>query len=188
MLGQPVSVADAPLKHRGTGFAPRLAYDVFSSSIAIAAFSDSSAELRIESNLVLEIYAAERPPFEISAEALSYPFIYLADDRIDLSRMREGMYRDSNDRLGSWARGLFTCHYQGVSHAQWPNDNTECAPTQTGSVIWYPIKAVDIECRPPRAKELSKRASTLMICSSVNLLLRMFVSLRERTLPKNGGM
>src|ERR1700683_1971464 len=29
--------------------------------------------------------------------------------------------------------------------------------------------------------------STLMICSSVNLLLRMSVSLRERTLPKTGA-
>src|SRR4051794_40106009 len=29
--------------------------------------------------------------------------------------------------------------------------------------------------------------STLMICSSVNLLLRMSVSSKERTLPKTGG-
>ena len=54
MLGQPGFVADAPLKHHGTGSAP---------------------ELRIESNLALETYTAERPPFEITPEALSYPFI-----------------------------------------------------------------------------------------------------------------
>src|ERR1022692_36493 len=36
--------------------------------------------------------------------------------------------------------------------------NHECAPTRTGSVICCPLKAVDIECRPPRADRLSKRA------------------------------
>jgi transglutaminase-like putative cysteine protease len=55
---------------------------------------------------VLETYAAERPPFEITPEALSYPFIYSADDRIDLGRMLERQYHDPNDRLGSWARGF----------------------------------------------------------------------------------
>ena len=69
MFGQPVSVADAPVKHHGTGSAPWPGYD------AIASLSELSAELRIESNLALETYTAERPPFEITPEALSYPFI-----------------------------------------------------------------------------------------------------------------
>jgi hypothetical protein len=75
--------------------------------------------------------------------------------------MLERQYPDPNDRLGSWARGFFTRHYQGVSHAQWVNDNLECASTQTGSIIWRALKAVDIECGPPRAKGLSKRAKKL---------------------------
>ena len=33
----------------------------------------------------------------------------------------------------------FTRHYQGVSHAKWPKDNHECAPTQTGSIICCPL-------------------------------------------------
>jgi transglutaminase-like putative cysteine protease len=84
----------------------RWLYDVFGNSVAIASFSAPSDELRIESNLVLETYAAERPPFEITPEASSYPFIYSADDRIDLGRMLERQYPDPNDRLGSWARGF----------------------------------------------------------------------------------
>ena len=84
----------------------RWLYDVFGNSVAIASFSEPSHELRIESDLVLETYAAERPPFEITPEALSYPFIYSADDRIDLGRMLERQYPDPNDRLGSWARGF----------------------------------------------------------------------------------
>src|SRR6266540_1017969 len=55
----------------------------------------------------------------------------------------------------------FTCHYQGVSHAEWPKDNEEYAPTQTGGAVCCSLKAVDIECRPPRVEGLSKRAKKL---------------------------
>jgi len=41
----------------------------------------------------------------------------------------------------------------------------ECAPTQTGSIICCPLEAVDIECRPPRAEGLSKRAKKLWAVS-----------------------
>src|SRR5215472_11622849 len=41
----------------------------------------------------------------------------------------------------------------------------ECAPIQTGSVICCTLEAVDIECRPPRAEELAKRAKKLSALS-----------------------
>jgi len=81
-------------------------YDVFGNSIAVAAFAEPAAELRIESSLDLETYAVERPPFEIAPEAVRYPFIYSSDDRIDLGRMLECHHPDPTDRLGSWARGF----------------------------------------------------------------------------------
>ena len=81
-------------------------YDVFGNSVAIASFAEPSAELRIVSSIVLETYAAERPPFQISPDALSYPFVYSADDRIDLGRMLERQYPDPQDRLVSWARSF----------------------------------------------------------------------------------
>jgi transglutaminase-like putative cysteine protease len=84
----------------------RWMHDVFGNSVAIASFSEPSAELKIESSLLLETYAVERPPFQITAEARSYPFVYSADDRIDLGRMLERQYPDSRDRLGQWARGF----------------------------------------------------------------------------------
>jgi hypothetical protein len=37
---------------------------------------------------------AERPRSEIAPEAASYPFIYSADDRIDLGRMPERHHTD----------------------------------------------------------------------------------------------
>jgi transglutaminase-like putative cysteine protease len=84
----------------------RWLYDVFGNSVAVASFAEPSAELRIVSSIVLETYAVERPPFQISPDALSYPFIYSADDRIDLGRMLERQHPDPKDRLGSWARGF----------------------------------------------------------------------------------
>jgi transglutaminase-like putative cysteine protease len=86
--------------------AVRWMHDVFGNSVAIASFSHPAAELRIESDLVLETYAAERPPFQITQAASRYPFVYSADDRIDLGRMLERQYPDPNDRLGAWARGF----------------------------------------------------------------------------------
>jgi transglutaminase-like putative cysteine protease len=81
-------------------------YDVFGNSVAIASFAEPAVELRIESSLRLETYVVNRPAFQISPEAVSYPFIYSADDRIDLGRMLERHHPDPTDRLGSWARGF----------------------------------------------------------------------------------
>ena len=84
----------------------RWLHDVFGNSIAIASFTEHSNELRIESSLRLETYLVKRPAFQIMPEAVSYPFIYSADDRIDLGRMLERHNPDPSDRLGSWARGF----------------------------------------------------------------------------------
>jgi transglutaminase-like putative cysteine protease len=84
----------------------RWSHDVFGNSIAIASFAEPAAELRIESNLQLETYVVKRPAFQIMPEAASYPFIYSADDRIDLGRMLERHHPDPADRLGAWARGF----------------------------------------------------------------------------------
>ena len=84
----------------------RWLHDVFGNSVAIASFAEPAAELRIESSLQLEIYAAKRPAFPTVPEAVSYPFIYSADDRIDLGRMLERHHPDPSDRLGAWARGF----------------------------------------------------------------------------------
>lgn len=84
----------------------RWVYDVFGNSVAIASFAEPAAELRIESRLRLETFDVKRPPFQISPNAVSYPFIYSADDRIDLGRLLELQHPDPADRLGSWARGF----------------------------------------------------------------------------------
>jgi len=82
----------------------RWLHDVFGNSVAIASFAQLATELRIESCLQLETY--ERPASRIAPQAVSYPFVYSADDRIDLGRMLERHHPDPADRLGAWARGF----------------------------------------------------------------------------------
>jgi hypothetical protein len=48
-----------------------------------------------------------------------------------------------------------------VSHAEWPKDKHESAPTETGSVICWPLTAAGIECAPTRATGLSQREKKL---------------------------
>src|SRR5882757_2371044 len=84
----------------------RWIHDVFGNSIALASFTESTTQLRIESSLRLETFALKRPAFQITPEAVSYPFIYSANDRIDLGRLLDRQYPDPADRLGSWARGF----------------------------------------------------------------------------------
>jgi transglutaminase-like putative cysteine protease len=84
----------------------RWIHDVFSNSIAFASFTDSTTELRIESILRLETFPAKRPAFQINPEAVSYPFIYSPDDRVDLGRLLDRHYPDPTDRVGSWAHGF----------------------------------------------------------------------------------
>jgi transglutaminase-like putative cysteine protease len=88
----------------------RWLHDVFGNSIALASFTDPTTELRIESILRLETFTVKRPVFQITPEAVSYPFIYSADDRIDLGRLLDRQHPDPADRVGSWARGFVRSH------------------------------------------------------------------------------
>src|SRR5580700_9913536 len=127
----------------------RWLYDVFGNSVAIASFSEPSYELRIESNLVLETYAAERPPFEITPEALSYPFIYSADDRIDLGRLLERQYPDPDNRLGAWARGFVRGN---------PTDTSALlADINSGVAAWVSYQSREAEGTQTPVETLNRR-------------------------------
>jgi transglutaminase-like putative cysteine protease len=89
-------------------------HDVFGNSIAIASFAQPTAELRIESSLQLETYAVEQPAPQIAPSAACYPFVYSADDRIDLGRMLERHHPDPHHRLGAWAEGFIRSNPTGT--------------------------------------------------------------------------
>jgi transglutaminase-like putative cysteine protease len=92
----------------------RWVHDVFGNSVAIASFDQPAAELRIESCLELETYVVEQPVPLIASGAASYPFIYSADDRIDLGRMLERHHPDPHHRLRAWADGFILSRPTGT--------------------------------------------------------------------------
>jgi transglutaminase-like putative cysteine protease len=115
----------------------RWSHDVFGNSITIASFAEPCAELRIESSLQLETYVVKRPAFQITPEAASYPFIYSADDRIDLGRMLERHHPDPADRLGAWARGFVRSN---------PTDTLALlADLNNGVAAWISYESREIE-------------------------------------------
>jgi transglutaminase-like putative cysteine protease len=118
LMLRPRDSHDLRLIHTNLNFSPsasvRWHHDVFGNSVAVASFAEPANELRIESNLQLETYVAPRPAFQITLEAASYPFVYSADDRIDLGRMLERQHADPGDRLGTWARGFVRSNPTGT--------------------------------------------------------------------------
>jgi transglutaminase-like putative cysteine protease len=115
----------------------RWIHDVFGNSIAVASFAQSTTELRIESDLRLETFALRQPAFQITAEAVSYPFVYSADDRIDLGRLLDRQYPDPDDRLGSWARGFVRSN---------PTDTLALlADLNSGVAAWISYQSRDAE-------------------------------------------
>jgi transglutaminase-like putative cysteine protease len=115
----------------------RWMHDVFGNSVALASFTGWTTELRIESILRLETFAVRRPVFQITPEAVSYPFIYSADDRIDLGRLLDRQYPDPTDRLGSWARGFVRSN---------PTDTLALlADLNSGVAAWVSYQGREIE-------------------------------------------
>lgn len=110
LMLRPPDSHDVRLIGTSLNFSPpasvRWIHDVFGNSIAIASFAASANELRIESRLELETYVVKRPRSEIAPEAANYPFVYPADDRIDLGRLLERHHPRSVRPLSAWARGF----------------------------------------------------------------------------------
>ena len=127
----------------------RWMHDVFGNSIAIASFAKPATELRIESDLTLETFAVERPPFQITPEAVSYPFVYSADDRIDLGRMLERQYADPGGRLAAWARGFVRSN---------PTDTLALlADLNSGIAAWISYQSRDTEGTQSPLETLDRR-------------------------------
>jgi transglutaminase-like putative cysteine protease len=84
----------------------RWMHDVFGNSVALATFGETASELRIESTLRLVRYALARPVFELDPDAVTYPFIYSAEDRTDLGRMLDRHYPDPRGIIDEWARSF----------------------------------------------------------------------------------
>jgi transglutaminase-like putative cysteine protease len=80
--------------------------DVFGNTVATATFDVPAATLTIESRVKLDHSGEAWPIFDIAASAISYPFSYTEDERLDLGAVLTPQYRDPERRLASWARGF----------------------------------------------------------------------------------
>nr|WP_029003226.1 transglutaminase family protein [Azorhizobium doebereinerae] len=82
------------------------AHDVAGNVVATAAFQTLTTSLVIESLAEVELDAAAWPIFSIAASAISYPFLYSADEWTDLGALALPQHPDPAGRLGAWSRAF----------------------------------------------------------------------------------
>ena len=82
------------------------AHDVFGNSVATATFGVMSDLLVIDSVAELQLEATDWPIFAIAATAADYPFVYSANEWIDLGALTTPQYPDPRGRLRAWAEGF----------------------------------------------------------------------------------
>ncbi len=85
----------------------RWVHDVFGNSIAYATFANEAAELRLESNILLQHFPHTPPAFEIDPGAAVYPFQYGADDMPDLMPSIMRRYPDTDRTLEQWVKQFY---------------------------------------------------------------------------------
>ncbi len=81
----------------------RWMHDVFSNSIAIAAFDDGAQTLRFLSRIVVEHYGLANPDFPVDPSAELFPFSYPHEVIPDLARTVERHYPDPARKIDAWA-------------------------------------------------------------------------------------
>ena len=79
------------------------AQDLFGNAVATASFDAAARQLRIESRAVVMHGEPAWPVFPISAAAITFPFAYSEDERVDLGALREPA---SEASVSAWARGF----------------------------------------------------------------------------------
>jgi transglutaminase-like putative cysteine protease len=90
-----------------TPFAPLTwANDVFGNAIATVSFPAPADSLIVESQVALEHHAEPWPLFDIASSAISYPFHYSDDEKLDLGALLIPQYADPDRRLLIWAQGF----------------------------------------------------------------------------------
>ncbi len=124
----------------------RWLHDVFGNSITIATFAEAAAELSLESEIVVELFAGEEADFAIEPYARSVPFSYRAEEVPDLGRTIERHYRDPDHKVDDWARRFLA----------------ENGPTETHALLVAMTKAVKAGFEyKTRFDELQAPAETL---------------------------
>lgn len=84
----------------------RWLHDVFSNSVAVAAFTEPSHVLRVASEIVIDRYPASALEFGVEDYAKKIPFSYPAKEIPDLGRTIERHFSDPDRLITEWTRTL----------------------------------------------------------------------------------
>lgn len=82
------------------------AHDVFGNAVATVSFAAPAGSLIVESQIELEHYAEPWPLFDITTSAISFPFDYSEDERLDLGALLVPQHPDPEGRLLTWVKGF----------------------------------------------------------------------------------
>jgi len=82
----------------------RWLYDALDNCVAMASFSGSTTELRVENRFTVERAEDDSPGGEIDPTAQTYPFSYAPQELPDIARSIERLYSDPSGELERWAR------------------------------------------------------------------------------------
>jgi transglutaminase-like putative cysteine protease len=80
--------------------------DVFDNSVAVATFSDPTDKLTIASEVTIEHYEEAPLDFVVAEYAVNYPFVYGAEERVELLPYQQLAYPTDQDALREWVASL----------------------------------------------------------------------------------
>jgi transglutaminase-like putative cysteine protease len=80
--------------------------DVFDNSVAVATFADPSDRLTIASEVEIEHYEEAPLDFLVADYAINYPFLYTAEERVDLLAFQQLAYPNDQEALRAWVSNL----------------------------------------------------------------------------------
>ena len=86
----------------------RWSHDVFGNSIATVTFGAPTDDLLIVSDLVVSSYRHGAPEIAVEDQARLYPFVYAADDRLNLGSFLTCRYAHCLPRVTAWAQSFVT--------------------------------------------------------------------------------
>ena len=84
--------------------------DVFDNSVAVATFSEATDKLAIASEVTIEHYEEAPLDFLVTDYAVNYPFVYGAEERVELLPYQQLAYPADQDALRDWVASLGLTH------------------------------------------------------------------------------
>jgi len=111
LMCRPRDSHDLRLLDTGISISPQPAelrwmHDVFGNSIAIATFSEPTADLVFESTFRAEHYPLPERTLAIDDYAVTLPLSYSASEDVDLGPLKARQYPDPDHKLDAWVKGL----------------------------------------------------------------------------------